>query len=107
MSQNITPLTNKGENAVFTFYWLYFYLRAIHNILMTLLACSQVSNRCPLGYLFLVFLLLFVLNNLISFLFLTPFILNMTTGVVSAVQLADLSYTASYVHVIYCNFTRL
>ena len=28
------------------------YLKTTQNILMTFLAGSQVSNRCPLGYLF-------------------------------------------------------
>ena len=35
-----------------TFSWLFSYWRTIQNILMTLLAGFQVSDRCPLGYMF-------------------------------------------------------
>ena len=39
-----------GENGVSTFSRCFTYLRTIQNILMTLLAGSQVSDRYPLGY---------------------------------------------------------
>ena len=43
---------NNEENCVSTFHFLFTYLKTIRNILMTLLAGSQVSDRCLLGYLF-------------------------------------------------------
>ena len=52
----ISPFGNNGENGVSTFLGLFTYLRTIQNILMTILAGSQVSDRCPFGNLFFFFL---------------------------------------------------
>ena len=38
----------------FHFLWLFTYLKTIQNILMTIHAGFQVSDQCPLGYLFLI-----------------------------------------------------
>ena len=52
----ILPLAYNGEKGFSTFSRLLSYLRTIQNILIALLAGSQVSNRCPL--IFVIFLLL-------------------------------------------------
>ena len=46
-----TPIDLNGENGVSTFSRLFSYLRTIQDILMTLIAGPQASDRCPLGYL--------------------------------------------------------
>ena len=48
-----------GKWCLHFFLVVFFFLRTIQNILTTLLAGSQESNRCPLGYLSLYYIFTF------------------------------------------------